>query len=225
MRCERRSHRLRHRHLQLRHFIGEPRPLRNAARWGCEFLGVVLRAVDEARLASPQEFRPIRYMPGMTTTPPSWRTSPLRVEHVDVEPRVVGPEAGGPEDGVDLVEVDQVDVGARPTVARRFGTGSLVASVTRALWSIVFSRRLSLRSASLQSLRSEPENDAWPPRARSSDEPTPCAVSALRSRSVVRRADQLRRRDVAGADEVVDLVVALVEPAGVVEPPMMSRPR
>ena len=33
------------------------------------------------------------------------------------------------------------------------------------------------------------------------------------------RADQLRRRDVAGADEVVDLVVALVEHAGGVEPP------
>src|SRR5262249_16716431 len=33
------------------------------------------------------------------------------------------------------------------------------------------------------------------------------------------RADQLRRRDVSGADEIVNLVVALVEDAGDVHPP------
>ena len=38
-------------------------------------------------------------------------------------------------------------------------------------------------------------------------------------RAPLGRADQLRRRDVAGADEVVDLVVALVEHAGGVHPP------
>ena len=36
---------------------------------------------------------------------------------------------------------------------------------------------------------------------------------------VLRRADELRGRDVAGADEVVDLVVALVETPGPVHPP------
>ena len=35
----------------------------------------------------------------------------------------------------------------------------------------------------------------------------------------IRRADELRRGHVAGADEVVDLVVALVEAADPVEPP------
>ena len=38
-------------------------------------------------------------------------------------------------------------------------------------------------------------------------------------RAPLGRADQLRRRDVAGPDQIVDLVVALVEHAGGVHPP------
>ena len=36
---------------------------------------------------------------------------------------------------------------------------------------------------------------------------------------MLRRADQLGRRDVAGSNEVVDVIVALLEDAGGVHPP------
>ena len=73
-----------------------------------------------------------------------------------------------------------------------------------------------MRSARLQTLRSEPEKEAVLPlhRAEASDE----RGAARRQRVEVEvrpvgRADELRRRDVARAHEVVDLVVALVEAA------------
>ena len=71
-------------------------------------------------------------------------------------------------------------------------------------------------------LASAPENWATPSviPARRPTMRTPWSASVLRSidRSLG-RADQLRRREVAGADEVVDLVVALVEDAGGLHPP------
>ena len=44
---------------------------------------------------------PIRYIPGESTTPPSWRTMPLASSTGDVEPGVVGAEAGRPDDRLD----------------------------------------------------------------------------------------------------------------------------
>ena len=73
-----------------------------------------------------------------------------------------------------------------------------------------------MRSARLQTLRSEPENDAVLPLTAAE---APDERGAPRGQGVevevgaVGRADELRRGDVPRAHQVVDLVVALVEPA------------
>ena len=88
--------------------------------------------------------------------------------------------------------------------------------------SIVSSIRPSLRSASLHWFRSEPESSAVPSRtaARRPTIRTPLAWRVLRS--IVARVgvpDELERRQAAHPGDVVDLVVALVEDPGGVEPP------
>ena len=79
-----------------------------------------------------------------------------------------------------------------------------------------------MRSARLQTLRSEPENEAVLPFTAAE---APDERGAPRREGVevevrpVGRSDELRRGDVPRAHEVVDLVVALVEPADLLEPP------
>ena len=71
-------------------------------------------------------------------------------------------------------------------------------------------------------LGSDPENWATP-SVMPAEPPTMLHADRRErvevDRAPLGRADQLRRRKVAGADEVVDLVVALVEDAGGVHPP------
>ena len=79
-----------------------------------------------------------------------------------------------------------------------------------------------MRSARLQTLRSEPEKEAVLPFTAPS-RPTSAAPRAVSVVEVevrpVGRADELGGGDVPRAHQVVDLVVALVEPADPVEPP------
>ena len=74
---------------------------------------IVLRAVDEARLATPQEVEPdpveARRIDDHAAVVAH---QALAIEHRHVEPRVVGTEAGGPHDRADLAAA-QVDAQPR----------------------------------------------------------------------------------------------------------------
>ena len=108
-------------------------------------------------------------MPGLSTTPPSWRSRALRVDHGHVEPAVVGPEARGPHDRADLAAAQvELPAGGRGHPGRRdsarAGRGRRRRRCARAQSSKESSRRSSLRSASENTLRSPPENSARPSR-------------------------------------------------------------
>ena len=195
-----------------------------------EVAGVVAGAVDESSTCGGAGTACRSGTgPATSTTPPSWRIIALAVEHRHVEPGVVGAEAGRPDDRPDLAAAE-VEAEARRlrrprSAAKRCGGGdrrrrgrspSPTRRSCRAAGSI-------LRSASSHMLRSEPENWALPslmPASRPTSF-TPMSVSALRSSvAALGRAGELQRRHAARPHDVVDLVVALVEHAGGVHPPL-----
>ena len=138
--------------------------------------------------------RPSAYMPGAVDHAAVVAQPALGVEHVDVEPGVVGAAAGGPEDRADLA-AGQVEL-----PARRGGHAGRARSVpgarprrpgrsAAAQASKESSSRSSLRSARAKTFFSPPENRALPSRTIASrpTSSTPSPERALRS-SVVRAA-------------------------------------
>ena len=153
---------------------------------------------------------------------------PLRSKHRHVEPRVVGAESGRPDDGPDLA-AREIDAERRRCVDARWArSGAADRPRRRARFrsptaSIVSSSRFILRSASAHWLRSDPENCALP--SADADQTTDELHADAGQRveidgPALGRAGELQRRHVASADDVVDLVVALVEHAGGVHPPL-----
>jgi hypothetical protein len=69
---------------------------------GAQVPGVVLCAVDEARLAAPQERQSHHVHPRRVDDAAIVAQPALAIEDGDVEPRVIRPEAGGPDDRPDL---------------------------------------------------------------------------------------------------------------------------
>ena len=171
--------------------------------------------------------RPSAYRPGAVDDAAVVAQVALRVEDRHVEPAVVRAEAGRPDDRADLAAA-QVELEPRRRRARasarsaRAAPTSASRRASRAHSSNVSSSRSILRSASANMLRSPPENSARPSRTAASrpTSSTPSAVERVEvERRALGRADQLRRRQPAGARQVVDLVVALVPDAGRVHPP------
>ena len=75
---------------------------------GAQVASIVAGAVDETRLAAPEERYAHQVHPGGLDDASVVADTALAVEHQHVEPRVVGTESGRPDDGSDLTvfEVD-----------------------------------------------------------------------------------------------------------------------
>ena len=89
--------------------------------------------------------------------------------------------------------------------------------------SMLSSSRPILRSASAHMLRSEPENCALPslmPASRPTSLTPICGQRVEVERRALGRADELQRRHPRARDDVVDFIVALVEHAGGIHPPL-----
>ena len=167
---------------------------------------------------------PSTYMPGTASTPPSWRIAPAAVEQRRVEPGVAGLVPGGPDHGGEPGEIQLGHRrGQRGRVGRSGGPTRSPRPCSSTWASMRSSSRACLRSAALIRFASEPEN--W---ARPRATPTKPAgeLDARRGQrgqvegAPLRRAHQLQRRQPPGPDQVLDLVVALVEDAQLVHPPV-----
>lgn len=181
--------------------------------------------MDEARLASPEVGQPQHVDAGRvddTAVVPEVAPS---VEHGQVEPRVVGPETRRPDDGAHVAaELDpepRRGTDLRGLVAMSESTSALVPFVS-AHSSNSASSRFILRSASAQTLPSEPENCALQSRmpARRPTSCTPCVRSTSRSSvsrsGVPTSCGEGTRR----ARRIVRRLDALVEHAASQHPPL-----
>ena len=192
-----------------------------------ELGGVPGGPADEARPAAAQDVEPQHVHAGSTADDAAVVADPAAVvEHGQVDPAVIRAVAGGPDHGADARRAggrsrsvgDGMRVGAKRS--GRSTSSSMPALVAHS--SKVASSRFILRSASAHVLGNDPENWATPSRSRPSRPTirTPAITQRVEvDRAPLRRADQLGRGEMAGADDVVELVVPLVEDAGRVGPP------
>ena len=168
--------------------------------------GVVAGAVDVGRGAGAKHREPEGVEPGGIGDDAAVVAEAARaVEDREVEPRVVGPEAGGPDDGADrrCRRGRGRDTGGPGPASARAGSaaaGRRRAPASRRPGVGAARKRAILRSASVHTLRSEPEKRATPSSTAASrpTRRTPSATSDARSTGTA-RADELRRRQPAGA--------------------------
>ena len=208
--------------------IGHGPAVKVAHEMIAEIARIVAGAVDQRRLATPQELHAHQVHARRVDHAAVVTDAALAIEHGDVQPRQIGAVAGRPDDRADA-GAGEVQGERRRASAPRWAAGGSTGSTSPsrpfavAHSSIVLSSRFILRSDSAHWLRSEPENCALPSRMPTKRPTirTPMAVSALRSR-VARSVEpvELQRGDAARPVDVVDRVVALVEHAGRVHPPL-----
>ena len=182
--------------------------------------GVVLGAVDEARLPAAQEVQPDPVQPGgLRDHAAVVADLALAIDHRDVQPRVVGAEPGGPEHRLEALG-DEVDQDPRVLVdPRRLGTRSLVVA-GRLVDRVEQALELEVGEVADVAQRAGERGGAAVHRREASDERgAPRGEGVEVEVGPVGRSDELGRGDVPRAHEVVDLVVALVEPAELAEPP------
>ena len=181
--------------------------------------GVVLRAVDERRLAAPEDWQADRVEARRVDHAAVVSQWPFAIEDRHVEPAVVGPIPCGPYDGSDFAarrsSSSGDEAGTRVGSKRSGAPTSSSRPWLRAHSSNVSSSRSIFKSASANRLRSPPEKSARPSRTAASRPTisTPAALSVLSS-SVARSGvptscgDGSRR-----ARQLLDLVVPLIPDA------------
>ena len=189
--------------------------------------GVVLGAVDEARLAAAEERRPEVVHAGGVDDAAVVAQAPGAVEHRQLEPGEVGPEARCPHDACSSRrDRGRGSAGHRrpgASASKRSGASDLVAELARPR-STRRSRRAAGRASGRRGRsgcrgrrRTAPRRLGW--RRRRPRSCTPASVSRLRS-SVRRSAVPTSCGDATPRARRISshLVVALVEPADGLHP-------
>ena len=167
------------------------------------------------------------YRPGDGDDPAVVADPALAVEHRHLEPRVVGAIAGRPDDGPDAAAGEikgegrrGVDCG-RSKAVRRLDLAVEAALGRPAVDDVEQPAELEVGQRALVRKRARELQPAVIDAGEPADQPDAAVGQGIEiQRAPLGRADELERGDPARPLDVVDLVVALVEHAGGIHPPL-----